>query len=153
MKYIVFIVVLLSVISCRSPFIDSSKYAVIEFDKKRDSARFDKNVEPASLSNGDISKIEELISEKVNEYNKDQEKYKDDYPYDNLIHNPKNYYKQLIPVANSKGEKIVWVNCLCTSGKSNKDIILIADGGSCFFQLTINLTKHIVSNFAVNAAE
>lgn len=153
MKYIVFVIILLCVISCRSPFIDSSKYAVIEFDKKRDSVRFDENVETGSISNIDISEIEKLISKRVNEYNKDQEKYKDDSPYDNLIHNPENYYKQLIPVVNSKGEKIVWVNCLCAAGKSNKEIILIADGGSCFFHLTINLTNQVVSNFEVNATE
>jgi len=98
---------------------------VFKFDKVRDSVLFGIDVQPATLSNQDILKIETLVKKQVDEYNKTEEvrekQYKKDlrpneYLYDNLIHHPEKYYKQLIAIVNAQGEKEVWVNCLLAGG-------------------------------------
>jgi len=143
---------------------DTSKYVILRFDRNRDSADFGNKVSLTHLSNGDIAEIERLILKRTVEYNKEEEKedstlYKDkakstkDFPYDNLIHHPEKYYKQLIAVTNSKGEKVVWVNCFCDEGDKSywkKDIVRVMDGGSCYFQLKINLTTNKVLEFYIN---
>ena len=133
--------------------IDTSKYSILKFDAIRDSLRFGKNVKAAGVSDTDIAEIETLIAKKAGEYNKAEAKEEgldNHLPYDNLIHHAEKYYKQIIAVANLKGEKIAWVNCLCAGGKSNKNIVLVADGGSCFFQIEINLTTNRIIGFWVN---
>src|SRR5437879_13611723 len=79
--------------------IDTSKYAIIKFDKQQPYI-FDKSDEPATLSDDDITQMEKLINKTVNEYNKS--KKKGIYPL--LISHPEKYYKQFVAVINTKGE-------------------------------------------------
>jgi hypothetical protein len=147
--------------------LDTSRYAILKFDKDSDQYVFGKNAKPATLFDADIVKIEDLISKRVSEYNRIEKdsaisitkrlrkkSHDPNFVWNgDFVKNPSEYYKQLIPINNSKGEKEVWVNCFCdTSEKSywKKSIVMVNDGGSCFFQLKINLTKNIVYNFFVN---
>ncbi len=123
--------------------IDTSRYAILKYNDI--PTYIFKDCKPADLSNEDILKIEVLVLNEVAQYNKEAKKV--------LISHPEKYYKQLIAVSNSNGEKEVWVNCFCSLGNySNwkKSIIVVLDGGSCFFQLKINLTKNSVYDFGVN---
>ena len=146
--------------------IDTSRCAFIKFDQKQ-NYYFDKNVKPATLSAEEIVKIESLISKRVLEYNRIEKdsalsitkrlrKKRRDPNFiweGDIIKNPSKYYKQLIAVVNSKGEKEVWVNCFCSKvGKSHwkKDIVLVMDGGSCYFNLKVNVTKNTVYDLMVN---
>ena len=64
------------------------------------------------------------------------------------------YRKQIIAVKNKKGEKEVWVNCFCDTWNSNKwktDILVVDDGGNCYFHLKINLTTKKYFDFVVNS--
>jgi hypothetical protein len=85
-----------------------------------------------------------LISKKVEAYNSTTNGEK--------IVQPDKYYKQFIAVTNSKGEKEVWVNCRCSVMKEywKSSIGDVKDGGSCFFNLKINLTKKLIYDFWVN---
>jgi len=149
-----------------SKLLDTSRYAILEFDKAN-NYYFDKDAKPTTLSNEDIVKIEDLIEKRVSEYNRIEKdsaisitkrlrKKKHDPNFTwkgDFIKTPSKYYKQLMPIINSKGEKEVWVNCFCNTGENSdwkKSIVLMEDGGSCYFKLKINLTKGIVYNFMVN---
>jgi hypothetical protein len=120
-------------------------YAILKFDTLPGYI-FDKSYKPAELTVFDINKIENLINEAVKKHNKEANKYFQ-------IKNPSRYYKQFIAVTNSKGEKEIWVNCFCEADHFTywkKSIVSVLDGGTCFFQLKINLTKNTTYDFGVN---
>jgi hypothetical protein len=123
---------------------DKSREAIFKYDKNRDNGcGFDKNARPASLSQNELSKIRELINISVVKYNKT---HKGKYQF---IKEPSKYYKQIIAVINSKGEKEVWISCYCQVFKDQwkTHIMLMNDGGSCKLVFKINLTKSIVVSF------
>jgi len=146
--------------------IDTSKYVILKFHKGGDYY-FGKDAKPDTLSAEDIAKIEDLIGKRISEYNRAEKdsaisitkriRKKNHDPNftwtGDFIKNPSKYYKQLIPIINIKGEKEVWVNCFCSAdGKPywKKNIVLVMDGGSCYFNLKINLTTGTVYDFMVN---
>jgi len=136
--------------STAAVFTDTTRYAVLKLDSIPNYI-FDKNYKPAPLSDAEIIQLEKLISKKVAEINKEERRgghFKFDY-----VGNPRKYYKQFIAVVNLKGEKEVWVNCLCDIDNISyfkKDIVLVLDGGSCYFNLKINLTKNTVYDLMIN---
>ncbi len=124
---------------------DTPRYIVLKLDNIPDYI-FDKSYKPAKLTLTDINEIVNLINTAVKKHNKTANKYFQ-------IENPSGYYKQFIAATNAKGEKEVWINCLCSIQNEpdwKSRIIGVEDGGSCYFQLKINLTKKIVYNFGVN---
>jgi hypothetical protein len=129
----------------RTIAIDSSRYTVLKLDRIPDYI-FDKSYKTVELSADDISKIEILIGNRVRKYNKTAKKL--------LIKDPSKYYKQFIAVTNANGEKEVWVNCFCEVFPQNfqwkKHIFFVFDGGGCFFQLKINLTKNTLYDLTIN---
>jgi hypothetical protein len=76
------------------------------------------------------------------------------------------YYKQYIPYVNDKGDRIITVNALCEimktppSSKSESktwseidwknQYIAVDDGGSCYWEITINIDKKTYKNLVVN---
>lgn len=66
--------------------------------------------------------------------------------------NLKKYKKQYIVTLNSKGEKEVWINCFCNDWNKNwrKELIIIKDGGACYFNLKINISIGYLHYFEVN---
>ena len=119
---------------------DSDRYAFFTYDAKRDQDNFKGDCKPATLSKKELIRIEELIKIRVAIYNKGNRK----------INKPQKYYKQFVAVINNNGEKEVWVNCCCEAVADwKKKIQIVFDGGSCYFDLTINLDKNIVSDFRV----
>ncbi|RZA01749.1 MAG: hypothetical protein EOP47_09480 [Sphingobacteriaceae bacterium] len=123
---------------------DTQRYAFFMFDKKRDRDIFDKNSKPSTLSKEELEDIERLINKEVEAYNSTTKGGK--------IIQPDKYYKQFIAVTNTKGEKEVWVNCSCSVMTEywKTNISDVSDGGSCFFNLKINLTLRKVLHFGVN---
>lgn len=127
-----------------TPQIDTNRYAILPFTKSRDSFIFDKDFKAAPISSKEIKMIEKIIAVTVKEYNKGK---------GTPISNPGKYYKQLIAVTNTKGEKEVWVNCFCTAAEKkywHKGVVMVLDGGPCFFNLKINLNTNTVMNWTVN---
>ena len=143
---------------CKSQhYINTSRYAVLNSDGEYDGFKygiFDNTTnKPATLSADEIYEIEKIIKTEVDRHNKNSSHH---YSF---IKNPRTYYKQLMAVINSKGEKEVWVNCFCNlddkslSGDNSywkKGVVSVFDGGSCYFQLKINLTTKYVYDFKVN---
>lgn len=145
--------------------IDTSRYAVLPYNKSRDGFLF-KDAAPANLSAAEIRQIEKVISVTVREYNNllnerkiqvepAQLKPKTGKPVvtKSIITRPDKYYKQIIATTNANGEKEVWVNCFCTPHEKKywrKGVVMILDGGPCFFNLKINLATNTVMDWTVN---
>jgi hypothetical protein len=129
--------------------VDTSLIAIIPFNNSRDWL-FDKTFTPATLTESDIQKIETLLINCVTEYNK---KLSGDNKQFFLIDmNKEKYKRQYVAVTNKKGEKVVWINCLCQTHGDNwkTSLIMVDDGGSCFFNLKINLAKEKCYDLSVN---
>jgi len=145
--------------------IDTSRYAVLKYDKSRDGFIFGDEYKAATLSVNEIEKIEDLIAKGATIYNKEvkdaaagrkQKTGKQASTSDlnlMMLEHTTTYYKQLIAVVNDKGEKIVWANCFCARIQASnwrRGVVLVMDGGSCFFNLKINLSTHTVFEIKVN---
>ena len=134
---------------------DTSKTAIIHFDNSV-SYPFSNNYVQASLTQNDIYLIDSLLDKYVAKYNNSLKLNYDSIEHGDM-HAPidlKNniYKKQLLVVKNSQGEKEVWVNCLCETydNKWKTEIILIEDGGNCYFNFKINLKTKKYYNLIIN---
>jgi len=139
--------------------IDTSRIAILPFDTTQYWVF--KDSKPTDLTNDDLQKIETILNQCVNDYNPEQERQvkeiNDKHPEFKL--DKKNftidltlYKRQYVAILNAKGEKEVWVNCFCGAGSQNwkKNLILVLDGGNCYFNLKINLTTGQYYEFMVN---
>ena len=119
--------------------IDTSKIAILPTEKYWGF----KDLEAAKLSNDEILFAEKLLSKSVKEYNKGKKYNQIDL---------KEYYRQYFAAKNLKGEKLVYINCFCGNAAINwkEEIEDVDDGGKCFFQLRINLTKKSAEELDVN---
>jgi len=123
---------------------DTSQYAIIKFNKT--NSWIFKNVKATTLTLSEIELIKSILKTAIIEHNKTIK--------NNLfaIRPQADYKIQIVSILNRKGEKVVWVNCLC-DGKGNKwrtEIIIVEDGGNWYFNLKINLTKKTFYQMLVN---
>lgn len=124
---------------------DTTLYAVIPYSDATKWVIGSAN-KPATLSNEEIASIDTMLNKAVSEHNN---RVKNDNWQ--TIDSLSTYKRQLVPTFNVKGEKTVWVNCICDAWKGwRKQIIIVADGGICYFNLLINLTTGFVSPISVN---
>lgn len=102
------------------------------------------------LTNQDLKEIEVILINGIIEYNEAHKDYLRNFNEPDI--NLKNYKRQYVAVINSKNEKEVWINCICDNYNNNwkTQITYVEDGGNCFFNLKINLTKKIIYDFMVN---
>jgi hypothetical protein len=126
---------------------DSTRTTIIpwNFDYVFDSL----NYKPASLSKSDIDEIDVSFVATVADYNNSLSPEHDEYRIDL---NKVEYRKQLVAVVNSKGEKEVWVNCFCGNSSESwrTKIVVVFDGGPCYFNFKLNLTTKKVYQLSVN---
>lgn len=128
--------------------LDSSEIAIIPFNTNKFNF-FDGSYEKTDLTQNEIEVVEKLLIESVNNYNNslntDQEEMR-------INLKKVNYKIQLMPALNKKGEKEVWVCCLCdTKGRDLwKTEILNTEGeGTCYFNFKINLNTKKYSYFTI----
>lgn len=173
MKVLLAILIIISTISC-----DQQKEQTEEYDTEEATIMIDtaaiaiipldstnywlfKNASPSELNHSDLIQIEQILTNCIDEYNPGQkqefEELSTKYPDQNFrisdfIIELKEYKRQYVPVINENGEKEIWVNCFC--GAMNMDwkkaMVLVNDGGNCYFQMRINLTKGSYFDFMVN---
>jgi hypothetical protein len=118
-----------------------AKYVVLE----NDFGEVFKNASQTTLSEDEIAEIKQLIKTAVADHNT-----KDKAP-NRKIENLEKYKFQFVPALNGQGEKEVYVNGFCMELSNwQTQIVFVDDGGSCFFQFYINLTKKTFDRFAVN---
>jgi len=130
--------------------LDTSNTVIIKevpFDRP-----FDSTFTEATLTQVELKIVDSILKAAVVDYNKSLEQENKNYRIDTQ---KRKYLKQLVVATNPKGEKEVWVNCLCYTGQIEdtwwkEQIISVFDGGSCFFNLKINLSTKKYYDFRVN---
>jgi len=156
MKQIIFAIIFLSLsfYNCKSKRTDlvlppksisvnnldgSEVFTIIGYDE---NDRIFKDGVATNLNQKEISDVERILEHSVENYNS----FKKEYIDLNL------YKRQYIAVKNKQGETEVWVNCFCkiAGEKWKTEIEYIDDGGNCYFNLKINLTKSSYYDFIVN---
>jgi len=64
------------------------------------------------------------------------------------------YYRQYIGYIDDMGDHIILLNAVCSAYAQkrnlNKEWILVLDGGSCFYQIKVNLKRKRCFDFSVN---
>lgn len=139
--------------------VDTSVVAILPFDTSQYWVF--KDSKPTDLTNDDLLKTEKILNNSINDYNPDQERqFKEindkhpEYKLDkkNFTIDLTSYKRQYVAVINSKGEKEVWVNCFCNTWNKNweTNLIMVHDGGNCYFNLKINLTTGQYYELMVN---
>lgn len=120
-------------------------FAVIRYEAKSHRYIFKGINRPANLSDSEVENIEKIVRKNVETFNSKQKEF-------GKINDLSLYNFQYIPVYNSKMEKEVWVNAFCYSFYVywKKEIVEVKDGGSCYFNLKINLKTSNVYDFQVN---
>ncbi len=119
--------------------INKGKIAIIEYDKNWVFPF--KNAESAQLNDTDFKEIERLLIECATKSNE--------------LLPLKKYYRQYVVVKNENGEKEVYINCMCELvgldfADWKKELIDIADGGNCYFNVKINLSSKVYYNLMIN---
>lgn len=138
---------------------DSINIAILPYDPST-SFPFEKGI-ATELIAGDHQKIDKILGKCIQEYNSKQNGRnhqtisRKPYELPNSVNQlmPLNSYKrQYIAVLNQEGEKLVWVNCFCISYDNQWRYapVMVKDGGSCYFNVTINLTQNKYYEFSVN---
>lgn len=96
---------------------------------------FPDSYQPHDLTKKEIAKCQQLVKEAVESFNK-----KSSTPL-----NLDQYGQQYIGALSPEGEIMVYVNCFCNPEKYDyreKYLVVVSDGGDCFFHLVINLAKN-----------
>ena len=97
------------------------------------------------LSENEINTIEKLLSVEIDNHNKNFKENKIDLRF---------YKRQYFPQQNENGDTIVRIFCFCSVEDNDKwkteEIISPKDGGKCYINILINLTKKTVSHFQTN---
>ena len=148
-----------NIVSSTSLQLDTSVIAVLPLDTAR--CWVFKDCSPADLTNDDLIKIERLLRDCIDKYNPVQEKrfseIKAKYPghkfnKEHFVIDLKLYRRQYIAATNKVGEKEVWINCFCDNDEAywKTGIVEVLDGGNCFFNLKVNLTKGEYYELLVN---
>jgi hypothetical protein len=136
--------------------LDTSQYAIIKLDSSKHEKQFE-------ISINDINEVEKLLADCIKGYNPKQlkrfnqivkENPGDKIDKNHFIIDLSRYKRQYVGVINEKGEKEISVYCFCGDGYGNwrKEVLLVMDGGNCFFGLRINLTTKKYYNFQVNGS-
>lgn len=119
------------------------------------------SMKPDSLSKADFPIIDELLQTCIAAYNPEQEvKFNilnTEHPEfklqkTNFIIDLSKYQRQYMSYIDTTGDRIVWVNCFCKTLENDwkNTPIVVADGGNCFFNVKINLTKQSYTDLFVN---
>jgi len=147
-------------------FIDTSKYSVLSY-KKIKPWHLDSSSIDTPLSQKEIKEVEKLFFKAVSKYNFETSRNIDSIFKDKnenkvvkrerLVDLKNNFYfKQLFPVINKNGEKIVWINCFSADLNNLENtpkyiLVDIADGENMYFNLYINLTTNKFYGMRINA--
>ncbi len=130
-----------------------SEYVIFTFQEK--SHRIFKDAKPTELTQTELTEIEEILKIAVDNINQTQEQHfiKDSKEYrkykrTNSDLELRNYYRQYVPVINKMNEKEVWINFFCNN--FGTEILTVHDGGNCFWNIKVNLTKKEYSKLRIN---
>src|SRR5690606_25239491 len=165
-KHILFIFVLILVAGCgeqtkkaanssmeslssESQDVDSISYVFLDY--KSEWQWIFQDGTPTNISERELVEIEEIIQKAVAENNEQQRKYLNErnkkYPENQRSKTgfeikTEGYKRQYVAVLNNRGQKEVWINFFCDDWGNDdwkSDIMIVDDGGNCYFSLKVNL--------------
>jgi hypothetical protein len=126
--------------------IDTIQYVILKYDTF--IHRLDDNFKNDFLTIKEINLLKELLEKAAKEHN---EVVKNKA----FVIMPLMKYKmQFFPVTNAQGQKEVWINCLCQTYNDDwkNRVIMVEDGGNCYFSIKINLTTKSYSQLMINGS-
>jgi hypothetical protein len=118
-------------------------YTTFTFDKSKNYNRFNETAIPYELTENDLRIIDSILPICMNQ----TDHFKG-------LRNLNNYSKQCIAIKNKQSEIEVWIKCACSGIAKETFKYFISntyDGGHCFFNLKINLTKKECFDIVVNS--
>lgn len=125
---------------------DTTKIVILPLD----TSYYQFNASKATVLSEKDLKLTESILIKCIDNNNNQGSNRHVFEYIDLG----KYKRQYMPFQNKRGEKVVWVNCFCISNMDfpdwKKAIVIVDDGGSCFFNVIINLTTKKYEHLFIN---
>jgi hypothetical protein len=129
--------------------IDTSKVAILPFEKN--SKVYFENCIEGEISMTELLYAENELVKKANKYNKIEKKNSTIYSGAYYI-NLEKYHRQYLVYINKIGQKEVYINCFCEEPSENwRDYLVdVDDGGNCFLQLKVNLTKKKAGKLETN---
>ena len=129
-------------------YLDTNIIAILPIDKS--NPWLFKNAKSVNLTNEELINVDLILKACLNTHNVKQETTKQFSEFIDL----KKYKRQYVPFIDANGERKVYINCFCTTDWGfdhwKKTLVEVDDGGSCFFQLIINLTKLKYEQFSTN---
>ncbi len=140
--------------------LDDSDYVILSYNSHLNWIF--KNAKSAELNRQELNKIEGVLEVAIIENNAIQkaslEKHNTEYPKSKWAETgfelkPDGYKRQYLPIINDKGEKEIWINFFCSDfGSDNwkSEIIIVEDGGNCYFNIKVNLTSMTYSELSIN---
>ena len=150
MKIIFFkILIVLLLISCKTQkkINDSTNERVALFnDKKNIEWMVGKNYSESTFLHADFLVIDDVLKVAIQE----NEFY---FLEEKQLSELKKYYLQYLVYLDENGDKWVYINAMCkVSDKLNwkKEMYSIADGGNCYWNMKINITKKTYSYVMIN---
>ena len=98
------------------------------------------------LTSSEVNGLEGLVDSACDAFNSDP------LPHRNLRNPLSVYRRQYVAIINDKGEKMVWINFFCSSFGDDwrRHVVVVFDGGACFFRLIINLSLRKVVDLKTN---
>lgn len=138
-------------------YIKSNKFEGYVFPKQYAFSfpQFEGMKERYTPSNEEIIKAEQLLKGQISDINKSLINQGGDCP---IIHsNLSKYKRQYIGYIDGNGDKIIWINFVTLNRKDqisrlDKDVIIILDGCSNYWNIKINLNKEKLYDLRVNGS-
>lgn len=140
--------------------IPDSTYVILDY--KSDWYWVFKDAKPSTLTENELVEIENIIETAIKENNARQkgnlERHNKEFPDNQWIETgfeltTKDFKRQYVPVVNKNGQKVVWINFFCNDWESDSwksDILIVNDGGNCYFNLKVNLDTKTYSELSIN---
>ena len=129
----------------KNKYVDTSIVAIIPF-KEFGRFVFDSTYKADSLTQSDFIQIDSLLTACITNYNNSLTKDNSNF------HISSADYRQYVAAINNNHEKEVWINCFCDTHNIDwkKSVVIVEDGGSCYYRLKINLTRKKYYDLSVN---
>jgi hypothetical protein len=128
--------------------VDTALYTILTYDDHAKMAMNWQflNARPDSMTGVQVDSAEELIDSAYASYLRDANK---DI---HLLQPLEVYHRQYVALINEQGEREIWINFFCGSfGNDWKhSVMVVDDGGGCFFQIRLNWSKKKVVELLPN---
>lgn len=121
-----------------------------------------KNAKPGKLSQSELVDIDKILKIAIKNNNDKQreelQKYNEVNPNNPITKTAyelslEGYKRQFVPIINNIGQKEVWINFFCEE-LGVKDwkttLVLVEDGGNCYYSIKINLTTKTYYELEIN---